>query len=62
MEKIRTNITNDNLEFTKNNNLSVTKLINNLITYMRIEVAHKGDDNELQKNLQRIIHDSRKSQ
>jgi len=60
MEKIRTSITKQNLEFINNNNMSITKLINNLIEKMRIEDALKGEQNGLQKNIQELIQKSKK--
>lgn len=60
MEKIRTSITVENLEFINKYNMSVTKLINNLISEMRIKDAHNGDDYELRKSIQEVIRKSKK--
>jgi UV DNA damage repair endonuclease len=60
MEKIRTEITSENLKFINSNNISLTRVVNKLLELMRIEDAHIGVENELQKNLQRIIRESKK--
>ena len=60
MENIRTKITSDNLDYINRNNMSITKLINNLITNMRIKDAHNGDENELLQNIQELIRKSKK--
>jgi len=60
MEKIRTSITKQNLEYINEYNMSITKLINNLITKMRIKDALKGEQNELQENIQELIRKSKK--
>lgn len=60
MEKIRTSITKDNLEYINNNDLSITKFINNLIEQMRIKDALKEDHDELQNNIQELIRKSQR--
>ena len=59
MEKIRTTITKENLKFLNKNELSVTKALNNFIKYIRIK-DELGEDNELQKDIQGLILQSRK--
>ena len=57
---IRTKISDENLKFINKYEMSVTKLINNLIEEMRIKDALKGENNELQKDIQELIRKSKK--
>jgi len=60
MINIRTKLTKNNLEYINTNDISVTKLINKLIEKLRINDAHIGDENELQKDIQKIIRECKK--
>ena len=60
MEKIRSALTKKNLEFLNRKGLSITKVLNNLVEYMRIKDA-LGEENELYKDIQELIRKSKKS-
>ena len=59
MFKIRTEMTDENISFLNKHDLSVTQVINNLVTLLRINDA-LGEENELSKTIQAVIHQSKK--
>ena len=60
MHKLRVELTDDNINFININKLSVTKILNNLVEFLRIEDASEEKIDEISKLKERIINCSRK--
>lgn len=58
MEKIRIELTNENLSFLNKKRLSITKAINNFIEYFRINDELGEEDIELRNTLSKVISKS----